>query len=292
VSACPACGGPLVQWIEVPAFEPGDRRLFPLLRCDRCLSAVTGGEPPGPHAYASGLYEDLPPPGVITRARRLALRQPVRWLRRAGLRPGARVLDVGAGRGLLVEALRGTGFDARGIDPAGRAPAGARVERRTLEEHTDRDLDAVVLWHVLEHLADPRAALERVHGWLRTGGLVLVGVPNLASWQRLAAGERWLHYDVPRHRVHLTPAGLRALLRGGGFEPGTVRHFVWEQNPIGMALVRRPARALRAARRGPAGAAALGLAVGLAVPVEAGAAVARRGGTVACVAVRRANDGQ
>jgi SAM-dependent methyltransferase len=292
VSACPACGGPLVPWIEVPAFEPEDGRRFRLSRCDACLSAVTAGEPPGAEAYAAGLYEDRPPPAVITYARRLALRQPVRWLRRAGLRPGARVLDVGAGRGLLVQALRDAGFDAHGIDPAGRAPARAGVERREVEEHTDRDLDAAVMWHVLEHLDDPRAALERVHWWLRPGGLLLVGVPNVRSLQRLVAGERWLHYDVPRHRVHLSPAGLRALLHGGGFEPGAVRHLVWEQNPIGMALARRPAQALGAARRGPAGAALLGLAVALAVPVEALAAFGRRGGTIACVAVRPMNDGQ
>jgi SAM-dependent methyltransferase len=189
----------------------------------------------------------------------------------------------------LVEELRRAGYDARGIDPAGRATAGSAIERRALGDHTDADLDAVVMWHVLEHLDDPRAALRRVHGWLRPGGLLLVGVPNLDSWQRALAGERWLHYDVPRHRMHFTPAGLGALLRAAGFEPGGVRHLVWEQNPIGMALapVRRPGRTLRAARRGRAGAAGLGLAVALAVPAEALAAAARRGGTVACVAVRR-----
>jgi SAM-dependent methyltransferase len=286
-TCCPACDGPLMPWLEVPAFEPGDRRRFRLLRCGRCRSAVTGGEPPGPEAYATGLYDKRPPPAAVTHVRRLVLRQPVRWLRRAGLRPGARVLDIGAGRGLMVEALRAAGFDARGIDPADRAWPGAWVERRALEDHADRDLDAAVLWHVLEHLDDARAALRRVHGWLRPGGLLLVGVPNLDSLQRRHAGKRWVHYDVPRHRVHLTPAGLRAVLNGCDFEPGRLRHFVWEQNPVGMAVSTLPAGTLQAARRNPAVAALVGLIAALSVPLEAIGAVKGAGGTMACVAVRR-----
>ena len=73
---------------------------------------------------------------------------------------------------------------------------------------------------MLEHLADPGAALERIAGLARArrGGL-LVGVPNLASLQARVGGERWYHLDVPRHRIHFTPAGLTRLLERSGFAP-------------------------------------------------------------------------
>ena len=295
-ASCPACGGSLTPWISVHAGEPSDPRDFPLLRCESCGSAVTGGDPPGPEAYEGGVYAPGPPRAApaVRALQRVAYGQPLRLLRRAGLRPGARVLDAGAGRGRLVSALRHAGYDAHGIDPSGR---GEEVERATLEEHEDAGLDAVLLWHVLEHLDDPAAALARVRAWLAPGGLLLAGVPNLASLQARVGGPGWLHWDAPRHRVHLTAAGTQALLERSGFERVGITHLVWEHNPAGMwmALLTRLGMApglpfhllKRNARARPRDVALLALGVPLAplaLALEAGAAGARRGGTIAALA--------
>jgi SAM-dependent methyltransferase len=292
VSDCPACGGQLSAWRSVPAGEPGDPRSFPLERCSACGTAVTGGEPPDPRVYSSGVYSPEPPRAarLVRGAQRLADRQVVGLLRGAG--PG--VLDAGAGRGRLVESLRDAGFSASGIDPSGR---GGLVERRAIEEHSDADLDAVVMWHVLEHLDDPATALSRVRGWLRPGGRLVVSTPNLASWQARIAGSGWLHFDVPRHRVHFTDSGLRALLRRAGFEPVRTVQMVWEHNPASMwmALLTRlgmtpgfPFHLLKRnvpARPRDLALLALGLPLApVALALEVAAACARRGGTVAIVA--------
>jgi SAM-dependent methyltransferase len=240
VTACPACGGPLLAWREVPGGEPSDPWRYPLLRCTRCGSAATGGEPPAPAAYEAGVYgRRTPRATLLVRAfQRTMAGQPVRLLRRAGLSPGARVLDAGAGTGRLVAELSRRGYDARGIDPAPRGPG---VTRAGIADHEDRDLDAVLVWHVLEHLDDPVGGLRRIRSWLRPDGMLLVGVPNAASLQARIAGRGWLHWDVPRHRVHLTSAGLRALLDNAGFTPGRTAHMVWEHNPgsMWMALLAR-----------------------------------------------------
>jgi SAM-dependent methyltransferase len=288
----------------VRAGEPSDPRRFPLLRCAHCGSAVTGGEPPATDAYETGVYAPGPPRALwLVRAlQRAAIGQPARLLRRAGVAPGARVLDAGAGRGRLVAELRRRGYDASGIEPSARgaasaAAAGAPVRAESLAEHADSGLDAVVLWHVLEHLDDPLAALELVRGWLRPGGAVLVGVPNPASLQAAIAGPGWLHWDAPRHRVHLTPAGLRTLLGRAGLRPAATSHFVLEHNPAGMwmALLARlgmtPGFPFHLLKRNvparPRDLTLLALGVPLApvaVALEAAAAAARRGGTVAVVA--------
>ena len=297
---CPACGGALAPWLTVPAGEPSDARTYPLLRCERCGSAVTGGEPPESGAYESGVYAPEPPRlrGLVRALQGATVRQPVRMLRRAGLPPGALVLDAGAGRGRLVQALRRSGFDARGIEPSGRGAAeSASLERRAIDDHEDSGLDAVVLWHVLEHLEDPAAALERVRGWLRPGGLVLVAVPNAASLQARIGREGWLHWDAPRHRLHLTPAGLDSLLVRAELEPLGTAHMVWEHNPAGMwmALLTRlgmtpgfPFHLLKrnvTARRRDMALLALGMPLApVALALEAGAAGGRRGGTIAALA--------
>ena len=148
--------------------------------------------------------------------------------------PGARLLDVGAGRARFVTSALAAGYDARGIEPSPRGMDEARledevrlervgIEQADVEEGT---LDAVTIWHVLEHLDDPRRALLRMRGWVRPGGALLVGVPNLASAQALLGGARWYHLDVPRHRVHFTPAGIRSLLTASGFEPVRTHHVL------------------------------------------------------------------
>ena len=303
-AGCPACGGPLARWKQVPGGEPSDPRLYPLLRCERCGSAVTGGERPGPDAYETGVYAPEPPRALalVRPFQRAAMAQPARLLRAAGVARGARVLDAGAGRGRLVEELRRRGYHAMGIEPSARgaasaAAAGLPVRAESLAEHEDRGLDAVVLWHVLEHLDDPLAALQHVRDWLTPGGVVLVAVPNPASLQAALAGDAWLHWDAPRHRVHLTPAGLRELLDRAGLSPVHTSHMVLEHNPGGMwmALLSRlgmtPAFPFHLLKRNvPARPRDLGLLVlgvplaPVAVGLEAAAAAARRGGTVAMVA--------
>jgi SAM-dependent methyltransferase len=301
---CPACGGALSAWREVLAGEPSDLRRYPLLRCGSCGSAVTAGDPPPPEVYERGLYAPGPPRAApfVRTFQRTTVGKPGRLLRRAGLRSGAHVLDAGAGRGRLVAELARRGYDARGIEPSERGAASATaaglpVASESLERHSDAGLDAVVLWHVLEHVNDPAAALTRVRSWLEADGVVLVGVPNVESLQARIAGEDWLHWDAPRHRVHLSPEGLSKLLRRTGFEPVITSHMVWEHNPAAMwmgflsRVGMRPGFPFHLLKRNirarPLDVAltVLGLPLlPLAALLEAGAGAAGRGGTIAVVA--------
>ncbi len=293
-----------MRWRSIPGGEPSDHDRYELTRCASCGSAVTGGDGPPGDAYESGQYALTRPRagGLVAAFQRSVARQPVRFLRRAGLQRGSRVLDVGAGPGRLVGALAESGYDAHGIEPSQRSVLLARqdghaVERRDLFDHADADLDAAVLWHVLEHLDDPAAALATVRHWLRPGGMLLVGVPNLASLQAELAGDGWFHLDAPRHRVHFTADGLRRLLVRSGFEVVRTHHLVLEQNIHGMwmALLARlgmrpgfPFHFLKRnieARPRDIALTTLGLPlIPVAALLETGATVTHRGGTVAVVA--------
>jgi SAM-dependent methyltransferase len=221
--------------------------------------------------------------------------------------PPARLLDAGAGRGRFVLAARAAGHDAFGIEPSARGTAaaaaiGAPVERTGIADAAidPASLDVVTLWHVLEHVDDPAGALARIAGWLRPGGGLLVGVPNLASLQARLTGQRWYHLEVPRHRTHFTPRGLRELLGAHGFEPLRTRHVLLEHNPFGMwqSLVnfatRNPSYLYNLLKRNAPlcspdlliTAAALPLAP-VAAAAELAAGLARRGGTIAVLARRK-----
>jgi SAM-dependent methyltransferase len=295
LSICPACGGAQAPWRRVPAAEPADASTYLLARCGGCGTASTLGAAPVA-AHETGSYRPGAPRGASAAAPLLRLfdRQ------RLGLLgpPGGRLLDVGAGRGRFVASARAAGWDATGIEPSPRASA-PHVRPLALEDARFSGLDAVTLWHVLEHVADPAAALLRVHGWLRPGATILVGVPNLDSLQARIGGPRWFHLDVPRHRTHFTAAGIEAALRAAGFETLRTSHVLAEHNPFGMwqSLVNRATPTpswlfnllKRNARLSPADALPTLLAAPLlpvAAALEALAGARGRGGTVAVLARR------
>ncbi len=304
-SPCPACGGPLSAWRSAPAAEPGLGAIA-LLRCASCGSAVTDAPVP-PAAYEAGAYNPGPPRGAALAAPLLRLfdRQRLRF-GAAVVGPPARLLDVGAGRGRFVSYARASGYEASGLEPSARGVAGAR-ETYGVELQAAGIDDAVVapgsvdvatLWHVLEHLDEPGAALQTIHGWLAADGVLVVGVPNLGSLQARLGGPRWFHLDLPRHRTHFTLRGLRALLRASGYEVVAEHHVLAEHNPFGMwqslvnRVTSRPSYVFHLLKRNAPVSADLLVTV-LALPLipvaallELIAGLARRGGTVAVVARR------
>jgi SAM-dependent methyltransferase len=222
-------------------------------------------------------------------------------------RPGAALLDVGAGRGRFVAAARAAGYRAEGIEPSRRGVEAAREEYGVTLRREELasaavapgSVGAISLWHVLEHLEDPRAALAVLAGWLEPGGVLLVGVPNLASLQARIGGGRWYHLDVPRHRTHFTARGVELALAAAGLEPVRTTHLLAEHNPFGMwqsmvsRLTRRPSylynllkrNAPLASRDLPITLAGLALLPAAAL-LELAAGLAGRGGTVAVLARR------
>ena len=129
--------------------------------------------------------------------------------------PRGPVLDVGAGDGTLVRAFVRHGREAVGVDPY--ASANHPHVRDVELEEMDGNWSAVIFWHSLEHLREPVRALRHAAALAAPGGVLVVAVPNATSLQARTFGDRWLHLDVPRHLVHISPPALVSAIEAAGF---------------------------------------------------------------------------
>ncbi|MEZ5661240.1 MAG: class I SAM-dependent methyltransferase [Burkholderiaceae bacterium] len=126
-----------------------------------------------------------PRPKHVYRAGRAALDR-LSFLASAGVTAG-RLIDVGAGGGEFVFMASRKGFDACGVEPNlgysafARDAYGVRVDTAEVGSLAAGSADVVTMFHVLEHIADPRAALESIWHALAPGGHLFIEVPNIAA---------------------------------------------------------------------------------------------------------------
>jgi 2-polyprenyl-3-methyl-5-hydroxy-6-metoxy-1,4-benzoquinol methylase len=138
----------------------------------------------------------------------------------ARLTPG-RILDVGCGVGYLLSALDPR-WERHGTEvspfAARQASEHAKLHLGPLEAagYPDGHFDVVVLYHVIEHIADPVSALREAYRILRPGGHMLVGTPDFDSASARRFGENFRMLHDKTHTSLFSCESLRRLLLDTG----------------------------------------------------------------------------
>jgi 2-polyprenyl-3-methyl-5-hydroxy-6-metoxy-1,4-benzoquinol methylase len=164
---------------------------------------------------------------------------------------GSKLLDVGASFGWMLNVGDELGLDCHGLEPSpmryGPDLAG-RITCATLDEYADQAkerFDLVTLWHVLEHLRDPFAAIRNVLELLSANGRAVIAVPNADGRmykmgsllaRRLATPrlmeELWYTHNPNMHRYYPTLPALTFMLRSEGLrviDAYTLEAFDWRR---------------------------------------------------------------
>jgi len=253
---CPLCGSLRTSRI-VRELE------WTIRACKACTNAWTS-PPPQQIEYEQRDFhtESLGSPGSDEPTAERAL--PGAWQRALDMQvdllgrflaPGSRLLEIGCGEGILLSQLKASSsFEVMGIEPS--EIASARARQRSLNVVTgyfpNRQVrghfDAVVLSHVLEHLADPVACLAGIAQITPNGYLLLVQTNYRGLMPRLQRG-RWYAWAPQQHYWHFTPRGLNRIVGKVGFIPIACEFtsLVHHDARVTRALIRRAGhiRALR-----------------------------------------------
>jgi methionine biosynthesis protein MetW len=152
------------------------------------------------------------------------------------VRPGARVLDIGCGEGLLLEMLaRDNGVEGRGLElsPANVSLCLARG-LAVVQGDADHDLadfpsqsfDYAILTQTLQAVHRPREVLAEL---LRIGERAIVSLPNFAHWKM-----RW--ELLTRGRMPMTSALPRAWWETDNIHLCTLRDFTSLCDELGLKI--------------------------------------------------------
>jgi ubiquinone/menaquinone biosynthesis C-methylase UbiE len=141
-----------------------------------------------------------------------------------------RMLDIGSGSGVILDAAKAQGWEPLGLEVS--APAvehtrkkGLEVFHGTLEEATypGEHFDLVTASEILEHVPDPQETLNEIARILRPGGMFWGTTPSATGTSFRLLGIDWSMIAPPEHAQLFSAKAVTQMCRRGGFTDVTIR---------------------------------------------------------------------
>ncbi len=134
------------------------------------------------------------------------------------------ILDIGCATGYFLDRAKERGWETFGVEISDYATQEA-ISRGHMVQlgkfpdlMTDRKVDIITMWDVLEHVDDPRAYLKKAHSVLNDSGYIAINTVDIGSWWARLIGKRWHLIVPPEHIYYYTSDNLRMLLDQTGFD--------------------------------------------------------------------------
>ena len=136
-----------------------------------------------------------------------------------------RLLEIGCGHGFLLEEALSQGYSlVQGVEPSrdAVAKAAAHIRPRIVCDvfrpglFPEASFDAICMFQVFDHLADPAGVLDGCFRVLRDGGMVLALNHNVEAWSARLLGRRSPIIDV-EHTFLYSPRTMRRLFEMARF---------------------------------------------------------------------------
>ena len=210
------------------------REKFNVLECKNCEVTFTDVDVNSlfySHYYPENYYDEFQGGrligGILAFLEKFSFQRKLRLILRH--KPlGNRVLEIGCAQGKFLNDLTPT-FKKFGVEINENG-------RRYIQEHypeitvyqddiesenfgdCSTKYDIILMWHVLEHIKDPSAFLQRLSSLLNKNGVFIFEVPNRNSLGFRLTRKKWFHLDTPRHLFHYNQRSLKQLLNQQGLK--------------------------------------------------------------------------
>lgn len=141
-------------------------------------------------------------------------------------RKRGRLLEIGSGTGEFLYLAKEAGWDVTGVEPSPVSCAYAK-ERHGVELLPamwdpglfagQEPFDAIVFFHVFEHISAPNAFLRQLKALLKPGGQILFSLPNKNSFTNAIYGTDSPLFTEQDHLFHYSKRNLELLLEREGW---------------------------------------------------------------------------
>jgi 2-polyprenyl-3-methyl-5-hydroxy-6-metoxy-1,4-benzoquinol methylase len=201
-----------------------EKQGFHYHRCTGCGHVYVSPRINGSDAYRMGLELDQRDYDTELLEVQKFYAAPICYLLRARA-PGHRLIDLGFGKGYLLQLAKSYGFEVYGTDTSPsqverlRPQFGDRLHQVTMEDTALpwTGFDAVVISHVLDHLEKPDEFIGNVFRAMNPDGVLYVAVPDLESVQFQLFGKKWEAISPLAHFQYFQESTLTRLLKDSLF---------------------------------------------------------------------------
>jgi SAM-dependent methyltransferase len=226
--ACPQCGSSSAPFrSSIDMNNMTTREVFHYHRCSGCGLVFMTNIPTDMAPYYRKGYQSIP--GSVADLRKLAARERFRLRELLKVKSQGKLLEIGPWIGIFSINAKDAGFEVEAMESDGACvdflshTVGIKVFQSNNPADTLANLperyDAIVLWHSLEHLPTPWLVIESASRALKPGGVLLIAIPNIDSYDSRVMRENWVHLDAPRHLYFYSPEALSALCLRFGMSP-------------------------------------------------------------------------
>ena len=156
-----------------------------------------------------------------------------------------KLLDIGCGTGDFLKYMDYSGWGVDGVetDMGARCIAeekiGQKIEEKLDFVGNENKYDVISMWHVLEHVYNIEDYLKKVNKLLKKDGVLVVGVPNCASYDAEKYKGNWVAYDLPIHLSHFRKNNIMELARKSNFELKSIKPLFFDAYYISMLSAKK-----------------------------------------------------